>query len=341
MITIYDLARDAGVSAATVSRALNHPELVSEATRERVLASAQRLGYWARGRKGTRRATGVTVVGAVGPFSSLLTAQQQLNGVLERAREVGVEVVAHDHEHVRLTAKAVSGLPLAGRVDGLLVAGLPATPSAIVALRAREVPTVLLGGDHPELPSVSTDERAGTRAVVELLLDLHPASIVVVGFDGEGGNGRHFLAPETHNANDTGARLRAVIAGIRDRGVALRSDSIVYGTDSIGETTRAIARSIAARSTPVAVFAVTDELATAAVRAAAQLGLVIPRDMHVIGYGDSTVADALSITSVREPLVASGRLALDLAVALVFGEAVPPRSRLEPVIVRRSTTPTP
>jgi DNA-binding LacI/PurR family transcriptional regulator len=339
MISIYDLAREAGVSAATVSRALNHPELVSDATRERVLSSAQKLGYWARGRKNARRTSGVTVIGAVGPFSTSSAAQLQLNGILERARDLPVEVVAHDHEQVRLTAKAVANLPIAGRVDGLIVTNLAATPSAIVALRGHEVPAVLLGTDNAEVPSVTTDHRAGTLAVVDLLAELRAASLLIVGIDVDSDSGRHFLAPERPRSHDAVRRFKSVFIELRRRGVAVRPDGIVYGTENISETTRIIATTLVGRALPVAIFAATDELATAAVRAAAQLGLVIPRDVHVIGYGDSSVAEALSLTSVREPLVDAGRLALEQVVALTYGETVPMRSRLDPVVVVRSTTP--
>lgn len=337
-VTIYDLAREAGVSAATVSRALNHPELVSRPTRERVLAAAQRQGYWARGRQNARQVTGVTVIGAVGPFSSLSSAQRHLSGILERARGLPVEVVALDHERVRLTAKAVGRLPIAGRVDGLVLVDLPATPSAIMALRTHDLPTVLLGTDHPELPSVSIDHRAGTLAVVDLLEDLRAASLLLVGLDGEAAAGRHFLASDAPSSEGA-SRLAPVLGELRARGIAVRPDALIVGGDSIADTARALGAALAGRTLPVSVFAVTDELATAVVRAAAQLGLVIPRDVFVIGYGDTAVAEALSITSIREPLAEAGGRALDLAVARTYGQDVPARSRLAPLVIARSTTP--
>jgi DNA-binding LacI/PurR family transcriptional regulator len=337
---VYDIAREAGVSAATVSRTMNHPELVSERTRENVLAAAHKLGYRTRSEVEFRRRAGVTTIGTIGPFATQWAAQQGLVGILQHARELGSEIVVHDHDPARLTAEAVNRLALAGRVDGVVVAGLPATGSALATLKSREIPVLALGTEHSELPSVSIDHDRAARVLVDFVAQLHVSGVIVVGTDPEDTE-LSLLRAAARRGRESQARVRSIVSELRARGARVRSDAIVQAPPVLTDATRAIGNALRGRGGPIAVIATDDELATAALRAASLCGLSIPRDVAVIGYGDTAVARSLGITSVHEPLQEAGSLALDLMIEMVRGGSVTTRSRLHPTVAVRSTAPLP
>ena len=97
-VTIYDVATAAGVSISTVSLALNTPERVSAATRDKVLVAADELGFVPKADAVTRARRGVGRIGVIAPFSSYPSFARRLNGVFSALREEALEVVVFDQQ---------------------------------------------------------------------------------------------------------------------------------------------------------------------------------------------------------------------------------------------------
>lgn len=206
--TIYDVAAAAGVSATTVSRALNRPEKVAGPTRERVLAAVDLLGFEpmaeavARSRKGPRR------VGVIGPFGTHDVARRRLAGILlEAGRDV--DLVVYDQPSAEsAAAPLLASLPVTGRLDGIIVVSLPLDPGVAERLASRDHPTVLVDIAHGEFTSIQTDDERGGALVADHLADLGHRRFALVG-----------EAQVATRLSPSSRRFRGFRAALRSRGI--------------------------------------------------------------------------------------------------------------------------
>jgi DNA-binding LacI/PurR family transcriptional regulator len=304
-ITIYDVAAMAGVSISTVSLALNSPDRVSERTRERVLGAADTLGFVPKSEAVTRARRALGRIGIVAPFTSYPSFGRRLNGVLAAVRDQSIEVVVFDEESAATShSPLLASLPLTHRLDGLIIMALPLEQSTVDRLLSAGLPTVLVDGSDDRFDSVHIDDRAGGRLAAEHLVERGHARFA---FLGETQRSHLYVSPSEH-------RLDGFREGLRAHGLSL-PDAAVRLTTHGGDPARERARQLIAGSDgPVAVFAHDDTLAAAVLRAARDLGRTVPEQVAVIGYDDGELAEALDLTTVRQPLEESGRAAAALLV---------------------------
>ena len=180
-VTIYDVASHAGVSISTVSHTLNRPTRVQAATRKRVTDAIDQLGYIpkASAMELARKATGR--VGVLAPFTSYASYMTRLAGVLDEASDHGFEVVVYDQESAAVSASPLlTSLPLARRVDGLLIMGLPLDDVLADHLHRESLPTVLIDSSHATFDSITIDDRLAGRTVAEHLIERKRTQIVYV-----------------------------------------------------------------------------------------------------------------------------------------------------------------
>src|SRR4051795_11180754 len=175
--TIRDVARRAGVSAATVSRVLNDSPLVVEPTRARVRAAVEELGYQLNATARTLSIGRAQAVGVVVPFFTTPSVIERLRGVVERLgrrERRGYDLLLFDVEAPEQRADAMRDLARRGRVAGLLVISLPILDDEIAALRRDDLPAVLLDVAHSQLPRVVVDNvHGGALAAAHLLARGH------------------------------------------------------------------------------------------------------------------------------------------------------------------------
>src|SRR4051812_13230778 len=170
--TIYDVAREAAVSASTVSRAYSRPGRVNAETAQRVFVAAQRLGYrWDRlhghhaAEQGRRRAVGLLVADVTNPFYGDI-----IKGAYEAAREVGHQLIlSHTSESPEVERETIERE--LGQVDGIVIASSRMTDSAL-RIMAKQKPVVLLNRIIPEVTCVVNDHRRGIRRAAEYLCSL-------------------------------------------------------------------------------------------------------------------------------------------------------------------------
>lgn len=332
--TISDIAHEAGVSLATVSRVVNDKaEGVGAATRQRVKDVIARRGYApcgvARGlATGRSRAVGVLVPDIADPFFPLV-----IKGAESALRSLGYGVflcdsdrdVIKEEEHVRIL--------LEKRVDGVLV-GATASDGArqLALLEGRGVPYVLLDREVDEraaAPGVFVDNRAGAARAAGYLLDGGARRLCFL-------NGPAGLAT---------TRLRQ--AGVEDALRARRRDpaEVVHasGDYSVASGEAAIDALLAGRRRPPfdAIFAANDRMAIGALRALERRGLRVPEDVELVGFDDIELATLVEppLTTVAQPAFEMGRRSAELLLRLIAGER--PRRRtlvLQPEFVVRGTT---
>ncbi|GAA1711762.1 LacI family DNA-binding transcriptional regulator [Fodinicola feengrottensis] len=295
--TIYDVAARAGVSITTVSNALNKPQRVGAATLRRVLEVIDELGFTPKADAVSQARRGVGRIGVLAPFSSYASYRGRLVGVLRACEGLAVEVVVFDQPSVAASVSPLlSSLPTTGRLDGMLLMGVPLEDAMARRLVERGLATVLVDSVHRDFTTVNVDDEGGGALVGEFLAERGHREVAYVS---EQQRSADYLSPGQ-------LRIRGLVR-------ALGADVRHVTTDnSLSGGRRAAAELIAASAVPDAILAHYDDLAAGLVAGFRAAGLRVPQDVAVVGYDDGTLADALDLTTVRQPFEESGRLAAGL-----------------------------
>ncbi|MER6831633.1 LacI family DNA-binding transcriptional regulator [Streptosporangium sp. NPDC000563] len=303
--TIYDVATAAGVSISTVSLALNSPARVSQETRRKVLQAADALGFVPKQDAIAKARRGVGRVGVIAPFTSYPSVARRLNGILRAVGHRPLEIVLFDQESAAQSASPLlASLPITGRLDGLVVISLTLDEAVAGRLSGMRLPTVLIDVRHPRFDSVHTDDAVGGRLVAEHLISRGHRRF---GFLGETQRSGLYLSPSQQ-------RLAGYRSALAEAGHLLLDGDVRLAGHGVAPA-RAVARELlSAPDRPSAVFAADDTLAAGTLRAARDLGLTVPEDLAVVGFDDSDLAEALELTTVRQPLEESGRAAMELLI---------------------------
>ncbi|WEK13491.1 MAG: LacI family DNA-binding transcriptional regulator [Candidatus Microbacterium phytovorans] len=324
--TLAAVAAACGVSVATASRALRGIGEMSPDTRRRVAREAQRMGYdraqTARGRPG-RRAD--TLLDLVLSHVDGAWADEVIAGARAESTRLGFDLVLtaeredpDDDWPERLRAR---------RPPAAILGLLQPTDRQLAAVSAVGIPVVLLdprGEPRHPLPSVRSTDPTGVQDAARLLLDRGVHRILVVEGAPSYRFGRDRVAGFLGGLTAAGTIRAAVVpgaAGVPD-GAGLPTVERVrasWGADQAREAARPALARAAADGVVVGVFACSDEMAVGVYRAAADTGLVVGRDVLVVGFDDIPAAAWLSppLTTVRQPIREMAAAAVRTAAAIV------------------------
>lgn len=328
-ITIREVAREAGVSVATVSRVLNGTGQASEDTSARIREVAARLRYApneaARSLIKSRTHTlGVLLPDLHGEFFS-----EVIRGIDQRARQTGFHLlVSSFHSDPREMEAALNAMR--GRVDGLILMSPDVDTRALLRDVAVDLRTVLLNapsGESAAGDSVSVDNIGGARAMVKHLLGLGHRRIAMITGD--------------ERNSDARERLRGYRSALRAAREAIVPELEVAGdfTESAGYA--AAEALLGLRQRPRAIFAANDAMAVGALSALRDAGVRVPEDIALAGFDDVPMARYLTppLSSVHVAIDELGRRATELALQTVqgTGPARPRREVLRTTLVVRSS----
>jgi len=291
---IVDVARRAGVSVATVSRALRGLPNVSRDTRTRVLAAADELGYAASPlasglATGRMRAVGVVLQYAGGWFFA-----EVVRGIEQVLRRHDYDLVLHvlSDEHRR--REFFASLPVRRRVDAILVVGLELDDAEAEVLRSLAMPIAWVGEPVEDAHGELVDDVAAARVAVEHLLALGHRRIACVGGDaGTSGPARR---------RTEGYRQALVAAGLPPQ----PGWELDGGFTPEGAHAAVLAVMTAPGERPTALFCHSDEMAFGALAALRALGLECPRDVSVVGLDGHQLAATFGLTTVAQPVLELG-----------------------------------
>ena len=317
---IRDVAAQAGVSTATVSRVLTGNTPVAAAKRDRVLAAVEALGYRpsAVARSLSLGTTGV--IGVVVPFFTHGATSARLRGVMERAAPEGYDVMVFNVESARERADAFAKFARRDRLDGLIVVALPVEDEQVRAVRREGLPTVLVDVEHEGLSSVAVDNVAGGELATRHLLERGHTRIAYVG-DGP-------VSPLGFTSSEPrvrGYRRALEAAGLEvDERLVWRApidpDRPWRGPHNRVDARAGVAGLLRGPAPPTAVFAASDLQAVGALEAAREAGARVPEDLAVIGFDDTELADIVGLTTVRQSLERSGAEGTGLLLAALAGD---------------------
>ncbi|WP_375483957.1 LacI family DNA-binding transcriptional regulator [uncultured Jatrophihabitans sp.] len=311
-LNIRDIAAAAGVSPATVSRALRGMDNVDVSTREHVIAVARALDY-AVSPVASRLATGRSgTLGIVTPYVGGWYFAELFAGIEAALKPFDLDVLIHTTEEPTGARPSTEAhVRLRRRVDAALVIGLAPDSKEIAGLAGLGIPLVLIGSQVDGVASVSIDDRADACRAVQHLLDLGHRRVGLI-------SGRRLptgFVPE----NDR-------LAGYLD---ALSAAHLAHPTSlrEVGEFTtaggeRAMSVLLARQPRPTAVFCMSDQMAYGALRAMSRAGVGTGTGdgaIAVMGFDDHELATTFDLSTVAQPVRAIGALGVDLVMEQLDG----------------------
>lgn len=323
--TIHDVARVAGVSVATVSKAMNGRYGVAAETVDRVMTVVAELGYASSLVASSMRSRTTGVIGVLvadfEPFSAEI-----LKGVGAALHDSSYDVLAYSGSR-QGNGEGWERRSLS-RLSGTLIDGVIMVTPTVVNVAA-EVPIVLIDPHtgRADLPTVESDSLGGARNATRYLAELGHRRIGFVG-------GRPDL--KSSRFRDTGYREALGAAGI-----PFDADLVRVGFYS-GDAARDAARSLLVQKhPPTAVFAANDLSAIALIEVATELGIRVPEDLSVVGFDDVPEASRLTpaLTTVRQPMHQIGHTAAEMLTTLMSGQSLAKTHVLLPTrLIARATT---
>ncbi len=325
--TIRDVAEEADVSVATVSRVLNGSDNVRESTEERVLDAAHALNYHPSETARNLRAQKTHTVGVLLPNMHGEFFAQITQGLDRRAREQGHHLLVSNSHTDESEAESVVR-SLRGRVDGLIILWPRLSVHFLESLIPKRLPVVLLNtsAGQSRFKSLSFDNRDGAYAAVQHMADHGHERVAIL----TGG-------PENFDAQE---RLAGYRAAVDDFGLVADSSLEIEGdfTREMGHAV--VEKFLSLDPRPTALFVSNDSMALGALRGLHEAGLRVPEDVALVGFDDIPTASYVtpSLTTVHAPTQELGEQAMDhLLAGLQDDELSPSHQTLETRLVIRES----
>ena len=311
--TIYDVAEYSGTSISTISRVINSPDKVSVETRRKVFAAIDALGFIPKAEARARALRQNGRIGVITPFFTAPSFVQRLRGLAGELSKKNYDLVIYTVDSVDRLQSYLSSLPLTGILDGLVIMSLPVEDTYVNHLLKHNIPTVLIEFPNAKLNSVEIDDVAGGRMVAEYLVAKGHRRIAFLG-DTD--------LPE-YSIHPVSLRLVGFRQRLLEEGIVLKDEFVRLAPYTMEQTRQVAIELLNTANPPTAIFAATDFQALSVIKVAHQLGVKIPEELAVIGFDDLDMAEYADLTTVRQHLDESGRLAIEILLAHIVDNSRP------------------
>lgn len=326
--TIFDIAKEANVSIATVSKVINNTGRISEKTRKKVLEVIEKHNYTPN-----LLATALTskysyTLGLMMPNLANPFFGEIAKSVEDRARELGFSVIMCSTEYDAEKEAWYFTLLQKKRVDGVIIISGVENEDAILGQKARAgMPIALVARDIPTLPinTVCVDDFLGGYMAARHLLQL----------------GHRNMGMILENIRAARERLRGFRKALEEEGLTLEDRYVAEGEATIENGKLFAHRLLDKKPSPTAIFATNDILAIGVIRAANERNLKVPDDLSVVGFDNTILATITDppLTTIAQPMSLMGSTIVDLLVQEIKGEATnKQRIILVPELVLRGST---
>ena len=328
--TIADVAARAEVGVSTVSRVLNDGQ-VSAPARARVLAAMSELAYRPQASARALASGSTGTVGLVIPFFTHPSAIERVRGVLAAVDATPFELVVCNVADPSQRDEYLGQRAPLDRTDGVLIVSLAPHDDEAEAFVSAGVPVVLVDAHHPLLPRVVIDDVHGGALATRHLLELGHERIA---FLGDTNDPRYGFVAST-------LRLAGYCNALEAAGIPVRDELQRFGPHGRRTVHRLTRELLSLPEPPTAIFAASDTQALGVLEAATVEGVAVPEELSVVGFDDLEVSPYVGLTTVRQPLLESGRRGLERLLALMAADDPGPlEERLElELMVRRTTAP--
>ncbi|MEW6511999.1 MAG: LacI family DNA-binding transcriptional regulator [Bacteroidota bacterium] len=332
-VTIYDLAREAGVGIGTVSRCLNNHPSVSAETRARVMAVVKRLSYQPHAYAQRLASRKTNTISAIIPYFTNYFFIQVLQGVQDKAGELGFDLILYGVNHPAQAEYYLRRSLHRGHVDGVMFFSMKLPETYVQKFQQINLPLVLVDTFHPAFDSIRVKNMEGATEAVRHLIGLGHRHIAMIN-----------ASLDTQPARD---RMEGYRLALEEAGIRFRSDRVFIS--GIGkqdgfnrEAGRASMEELVRMNTGgdrvTAVFIASDVQALGALDAAATLGVRVPEDLAMVSFDDIELAQHAQLTTMRQPMHEMGTLALERLYARIKDPTAPPTvvSFLPQLVIRKT-----
>jgi LacI family transcriptional regulator len=328
-VRLSEVAKLAGVSPATVSRAINTPEKVSAELRERVAVAVNQLHYVPDGAARALASRRSRTIGAVVPTLHIAIFAAGVVALQSRLNAAGYTLLVANAEYdLSKEAQEVRALVERG-VDGLVLVGGVHAPEVRALLQSTRIPfvnTYNFGSDESD-PCIGFDNRAAAARVVDYLYDLGHREFAVI------------TSPFRNN-DRIAARRTGFMDGLTARQIDLPPKRVVEVPYTIADGRTALGSLLRSEPRVTAVLCAADVLAIGALQECRSLGLRVPEDLSVTGFDDLDLAMHMDppLTTVHIPAAELGARAAEYLLGRIKGAHVPQRVELSASLIVRGST---
>lgn len=335
-ITIRDVAKRAEVGIGTVSRVLNNSPHVSNATRHRVLAAIEDLGFKPNAvARQLPRKTHFQNIGVITrPFDNYYSFAERLRGVQNALRNYHetYELMLFNTYTTRDYDERLQSIIQTGVIDGLLIIDLNLTEEQLQALNDSGMPFVGLNHlSDANWACISSNNIDGGYAATKHLLEFGHRRIAYIGDELVDKDG--FVTSRE--------RFSGYVRALAEHNVEVDEALVLLGRHGYDEAKKLMEHLLQQDPLPSAIFAMSDTQALGCIAAIREAGLRVPQDFSIIGYDDLELSYHTGLTTVRQHLELSGEMGMKFLLHLIRGGKAGPVPRLPPneIVVRQTTRP--
>lgn len=327
---IVSVAKAAKVSASTVSRYFNHPELLKSATRKKIDSAVRRTGYIRNRAAQTIHGIRSGTIGVLVPTLDHAIFAEVVQAFSDEVAEQGFTILLASHGYDPQREYAILRKMLEHRVDGIVLTGLDHDDAVFQLIDSQDIPTVLMWNysNTARYPCIGSDNELAGTMIAEHVLALGHRNIACM------------LPPVVGN-DRANARRDAVMRTLSSAGVSVRPDWQLTTMYSISASKRDTIDLLNSDDRPTAIICGNDILATGALYGAVAAGLLVPGDVSITGIGDFKGAGEIepALTTVRIP---AKRIGSETGRALVAAIITPGSTNsglhCTPELIIRSST---
>ncbi|OCK59909.1 LacI family DNA-binding transcriptional regulator [Bradyrhizobium sp. LMTR 3] len=331
-VKIEDVAREANVSPATVSRVLNHPGIVRPELRDKVMRFITDLSYTPDSAARALKSGRMRTIGAIVPTLGLGIFAESVEALQNRLSESGYTLfIANSQYDQRRELQEMQSLIERG-IDGIVLVGGSHGRELRTLVEQTGVPviTTYVSKAGGGIPAIGIDNERATREMTEFLLGL--------------GHVRFGAIANILPSNDRSrARLDGIQRALSEAGIRLQPTQVIRADHSLAQGRKALRQLLTDHPGTTAVICTTDTLAIGAMTEARKMGLSVPRAVSITGFDDVELAAQVDppLTTISIPAAEIGRGAADYLISAIAGRPVPKSVLLPYRLVVRSSTASP
>ncbi len=324
---IYDVAQKAGISIATVSRVLNNPDKVSPKTKDKVFSVMKELGFTP---KAEARARAKKDTGRIGVITTDLTYPSfihRLRGISETLDGTPYELVIITMKDKKDIDYYLRSIELTDKLDGLIILSQKLNDTTINLLNELSINVIFVEFGEINFPSISIDNNLGGEMVADYLLEKKYKTFSILTEE-----------ESDKKVHPNQMRVTGFINRLKQNGANITPQMVFYGSNDLKQSIKIAISILSKEIRPEVIFATTDLLAVAVIKAAKKLNISIPTELGVIGFDGTNTSDYLDFTTVDQSLEESGRLAAELLLKKIKKPNDPVHNILLPLkIIERDT----